>query len=175
MKRLRVGGVSGQMHGTVLLDCQKSILYPGVIWPDQRAAEQVDEIVNLVGKEKLVEITGSTLATGFQAATIRWFQQEKSELWRQVRHVLLPKDYLRWRMTGLIASDPSDGSGSLLFDSQKRDWSSYLLDLLSIDQNFLAPIQPSCSIAGELRQESAAEFGLPTGIPIITGAAALQP
>jgi xylulokinase len=169
--QLAAVGLSGQMHGTVLLDGKKAILNPAVIWPDQRSYAQVEEIKDIVGQENLIEITGSPLATGFQAATIRWFQQNESELWDRVRHVLLPKDYLRWRMTGLFASEASDGSGSLLFDGQARNWSSYLLKILGIDENLLPPIQSSSSVAGELQRESAADLGLPAGVPIITGAA----
>lgn len=164
-------GVSGQMHGTVLLDHRDVILHPAVIWPDQRAAEQVDEITKLVGLEKLIGTTGSPAAAGFQAATIRWFQEIKPDLWDQVRSMLLPKDYLRWRMTGSMASDPSDGAGSLLLDGQKRDWSSYLLKLLDINQQFLPPIKPSNSVAGKLQEVPAADLGLIAGTPVITGAA----
>ena len=88
------------MHGTVLLDQKGRILHPAVIWPDQRSIRQVDEISKLIGDNKLINITGSSIATGFQAATIRWFQQEQKDKWSRVHQVLLPKDYLRWRMTG---------------------------------------------------------------------------
>jgi xylulokinase len=164
-------GISGQMHGTVLLDQGNRPLHPAVIWPDQRSSRQVEEITQLIGSERLIEVTGSSLATGFQAATIRWFQQEESKIWNQVHRVLLPKDYLRWRMTGKIASEASDGAGTLLLDGQKRDWSQLLLNVLQIDPCILPTIQPSLSVAGWLRPEAAAEMGLPSGISVITGAA----
>ena len=164
-------GISGQMHGTVLLDQQGRILHPAVIWPDQRTTRQVDEISNLIGDKKLINITGSSIATGFQAATIRWFQQEERDIWSRVHQVLLPKDYLRWRMTGEFASDASDGSGTLLLDGQKRSWSSQILKKLDIEANLLPPIQSSQALVGGLIPAAADDFGLPSGIPVITGAA----
>jgi xylulokinase len=164
-------GLSGQMHGTVLLDQQKRLLHPAVIWPDQRSSRQVAEITRQIGKERLIDITGSPLATGFQAATFRWFQQEYSKVWDLVHHALQPKDYLRWRMTEQISSEPSDGSGTLLLDGRERDWSQFLLGELQIEPSILPPIQPSLSIAGKLKTEVAGEMGLPVGIPVISGAA----
>ena len=164
-------GLSGQMHGTVLLDQQGRILHPSVIWPDQRAIRQVDEITQLIGAEQLINITGSSIATGFQAATIRWFQQEQKDIWSRVHQVLIPKDYLRWRMTGEFASEASDGSGTLLLDGQKRGWSSEILKKLDIEADLLPPIQSSHALAGGLIPSAADDFGLPGGIPVFTGAA----
>jgi xylulokinase len=164
-------GISGQMHGTVLLGQQGRILHPAVIWPDQRTAKQVDEITQLIGAKQLINMTGSPIATGFQAATIRWFQQVEREIWRRVHHVLLPKDYLRWRMTGEFATDASDGSGTLLLDGQKRCWSPQILKKLDIEANLLPPIQSSHALSGGLIPAAADDFGLPGGIPVFTGAA----
>jgi xylulokinase len=164
-------GLSGQMHGTVLLDRKNRLLNPAVIWPDQRSSMQVEEISNLIGGKELIDTTGSALATGFQAATIRWFQQNEADLWRQVHQVLLPKDYLRWRMTGRFVSDPSDGAGTLLLDGRKRDWSVHILTELQIEPRLLPRIQPSLSQAGSLSSEAGRDMGLPGGIPVITGAA----
>ena len=164
-------GISGQMHGTVLLDQQGRILHPAVIWPDQRTDGQVAEITQLIGAKQLINLTGSPIAVGFQAATIRWFQQVESKKWSRVHQVLLPKDYLRWRMTGEFTSDASDGSGTSLLDGQKRDWSSQILSKLDIEQDLLPPIQSSRALAGGLIQSAAEDFGLPSGIPVITGAA----
>jgi xylulokinase len=164
-------GLSGQMHGTVLLGEAGRVLAPAVIWPDQRSQRQVQEITELIGLPRLVEITGSPIATGFQAATLRWFQQAQPDLWRQVRQVLLPKDYLRWRLTGSYATDPSDGSGALLLDVQRRDWSPELLATLDINPALLPQVLASVAVAGELQPEAAAGLGLPAGIPVVTGAA----
>ena len=164
-------GLSGQMHGTVLLDGKNRLLNPAVIWPDQRSSRQVEEISQLVGEKMLIDTTGSPLATGFQAATIRWFQQNESDLWAQVHQVLLPKDYLRWRMTGQFVSDPSDGAGTLLLDGRERNWSTQILSDLQIEPHLLPRIQPSLSQAGSLSPETGRDMGLPGGIPVITGAA----
>lgn len=164
-------GLSGQMHGTVLLGKQDNLLYRAIIWPDQRSVKQVAEITHLVGLQRLIEITGSSLATGFQMASIHWLQQQESELWEQVHKVLLPKDYLRWRMIGNFATDPSDGSGTLMLDSQQREWSPLLINSLQIDPNLLPLIYPSISVGGMLAPGVAAEMGLPGGIPVIIGAA----
>lgn len=163
-------GLSGQMHGTVLVGGQGQVLAPAIIWPDQRCQRQVREITELVGAQRLVEITGSPVATGFQAATVRWVQQEQPDLWRQVRHILLPKDYLRWRLTGAYATDPSDGSGALLLDVRRRDWSPELLALLDIDPALLPPVLASQAVAGQLQAGAAQALGLPAGIPVVTGA-----
>jgi len=164
-------GLSGQMHGTVLLDAAHQPLAPAVIWPDRRSVTQVKEITERIGAARLYAITGSPMATGFQAATVRWFQQHAPALWQQVRMILLPKDYLRYRLTGVFATDPSDAAGALLLDETRRDWSDELLALLEIRRDQLPPVQPSASISGTLHAEAAHALGLPAGIPVATGAA----
>ena len=164
-------GLSGQMHGTVLLDDAGDLLAPAVIWPDRRSAQQVRELTLAFGRERLYAITGSPLSTGFLAATVRWFQQERPALWGAVAQILLPKDYLRWRLTGRYATDPSDGAGSLLFDVARRDWSADLLTYLGIARSQLPFVQPSHANAGALTPVAAQALGLAPGIPIVTGAA----
>lgn len=164
-------GLSGQMHGTVLLDEAGALLYPAVIWPDRRSGRQVAELTMAIGAQRLIRLAGSPLATGFQAATIRWFQQERPEIWRQVAIALAPKDYLRWRLTGEFCTESSDGSGTLLLDVRKRNWSAELLSLLDIDSRLLPEIRPSTAIAGGLSAESASHLGLAPGTPVINGAA----
>jgi xylulokinase len=162
---------SGQMHGTVFLNAGRQMICPAVIWPDQRSAQQVREITEMVGPTRLIDITGSPVASGFQAATIRWFQQNRPDIWNRVRTILAPKDYLRYRLTGSYQTDPSDGSGTLLLDVHNRDWSTSLLEILEIDPDFLASIQASASVGGTLKAKSAEELGLPPGIPVVVGAA----
>jgi xylulokinase len=164
-------GLAGQMHGTIQLGEHNELLGPAVIWLDQRSGRQVAEITRLFSAERLIALTGSPLATGFMAATARWFQQEQPEAWRQVRRLLLPKDYLRWRLTGAFASEPSDGSGSLLLDVHARDWSDEILELLGVERAHLPAIQPSNSIAGQLNLTAARHLNLPAGLPVVTGAA----
>ena len=164
-------GVTGQMHGTVLLDRADALLGPAIIWPDQRSHVQVDEITAGVGAKSLITITGTPVATGFQAATLRWLQQARPDLMAHTGHVLLPKDYLRWRLTREFATDPSDGSGSGLLDVNTRTWATALLDMLEIDPAWLPPVQPATGLAGTLQPSAAAALGLPPGLPVITGAA----
>jgi xylulokinase len=168
---IRSIGLSGQMHGTLLLDHKHQPLYPAIIWQDQRSSKHVEQINQLISRSRLISITGSPAATGFQAMTIRWIQQNKPDLWKQTAYILLPKDYLRLQMTGELASDPSDGSGTLLFDVSQRTWSTELLNLFEIDKTLLPPIQPSISVAGELTPSTAEAFNLSPGIPVVTGAA----
>lgn len=164
-------GLSGQMHGTVLLGSGDRVLAPAIIWPDRRSARQVQEITAQAGLERLTALAGSPVATGFQAATLLWLKQERPQLWQQIEHVLLPKDYVRLRMTGVPATDPSDGSGALLLDVQRRDWSPDLLALAGVEAAWLPPVQPSRSVAGLLTGEAASAMGLPAGVPVVTGAA----
>jgi xylulokinase len=164
-------GLSGQMHGTILLDEAGEPVAPAVIWPDQRSAAQVAEINEMVGPEHLVEITGSPVATGLQAATIRWIQENQPEIWRHTSKVVLPKDYVRYRMTGILATDPSDGSGTLLLDVHRREWSTELLESLGIDLDHMPRIQEGLSVAGTLTREAATALGLQEGTPVVTGAA----
>lgn len=174
--RVAAIGLSGQMHGTLLLGRQNSTaplqpLHPAVIWPDQRSRRQVQEMTQLVGAERLIEIAGSPLATGFMAATVCWFQQERPKLWAQVHSVLLPKDYLRWRLTGELAADPSDGAGTLLLDERQRNWSNDLLTVLDIPTSLLPHIQSSTTVVGGLCTAAAEELQLVAGTPVVTGAA----
>ncbi len=159
------------MHGTVLLGAQGDVLAPAIIWPDQRSVAQVQEITAQIGLARLTALTGSPVATGFQAATLLWVRQQRPDLWRRIAHVLLPKDYVRWRITGEFATDASDGSGALLLDVQRRAWSPELLDALGIDAAWLPPVQPSGAIAGVLTAQAAAELGLAAGVPVAVGAA----
>ena len=164
-------GLSGQMHGTVLLDENHQPLGDAIIWSDRRSQRQVREVTDLIGAEHLIELTGSPVATGFQAATLRWLQQEDPGRWQQTRAILLPKDYVRWRLTGQLGTDPSDASGTLLFDVRRRDWSDEILAALEIDRALLPPVQLSTAVAGELTKAAAEKLGLTAGIPVVTGAA----
>ena len=169
--RIAAIGLSGQMHGTVLLGLRRQLLAPAVIWPDRRSQSQVTEITEMLGAQQLYAITGSPVSTGFQAATVRWFQEHAPDLWDQVVMILLPKDYLRFRLTSEFATDPSDAAGALLLDETRRDWSDVLLDALGIRRDQLPPILPSGAVAGTLTTAAARELGLPAGIPVATGAA----
>src|SRR5690606_26599011 len=133
--------------------------------------EEVETITEALGLARLVELTGSPVATGFQAATLAWLRRHRPDLYRSFDQALLPKDYLRLRLTGRRATDPRDAAGPLLPDAHTRAWAAPLLDLLMLDPARLPPIQPSTAVAGELLPAAAAELGLPPGLPVVTGAA----
>ncbi|MGI8642801.1 MAG: xylulokinase [Thermomicrobiales bacterium] len=163
-------GLTGQMHGAVLLDHHDLPLAPAIIWMDQRSGDQVGELTDGIGRQSLIEITGSPLATGFQAVTLKWLQRHEPGRWDQISRVLLPKDELRRRITGEIATDPSDASGTLLHDVRTRDWSETILGALGLSRDHLPTVQPSTASAGAVSAEAAAHLGIAAGIPVVTGA-----
>jgi xylulokinase len=168
--RIACIGLTGQMHGTVLLDKQGNAIAPAVVWPDQRSKRQVDEFTALLGSRQLIRLTGSPAATGFQAATILWYRQNRARLWAEVDKILLPKDYLRWRLTGEYCTDPSDASGTLLFNINRRRWSTRILDLVGIEQRQLPVVGTSDAISGRILGQVAADLGVTKNTPVVTGA-----
>lgn len=162
-------GLSGQMHGTVLLGEDRRPLAPAIIWADGRSRQQVEEVTAKVGRERVIEIAGSPVAVGFQAATLAWLRQERSSVWWRVRKVLAPKDELRRRLTGEIATDPGDASGTLLFDVRWRAWSPDLMKAVGVDADRLPPVLSAAAVAGELVEWAAEQLGLPGGLPVVTG------
>ena len=162
-------GFSGQMHGTVCLGRNGTPLRPAVIWADQRSAEQCEKIYSTVGREKLAEMTCNPVAPGFMAASVLWVKENEPDTFANVKHLLLPKDYVRYRMTGRPASEPSDACSTLLFDTKARDWSRELVDMLDLPPDILPPIVRSRDVVGELTREAAAELGLDAGIPVTAG------
>jgi len=164
-------GISGQMHGIVLLDKKDQLLLPAIIWPDQRSSSQVAEITSLMGNERLIEITGSIAATGFQAATLLWIQQNMEQVWKKIRRILLPKDYLRWRLCDEFVTDPSDAAGTGFLDGESRSWSEELLSRMHINAHLLPHVKPSMALSGYLGAKAAEEMGLKDGIPVVVGAA----
>jgi xylulokinase len=163
-------GLTGQMHGAVFLDAQDRVIRPAILWNDQRTARQCQTITELVGAKELVAITGNPAVTGFQAPKILWLRDEEPSAYSKVRSVLLPKDYVRLRMTALRATDASDASGSLLLDLRKRDWSDEILDRLSIPRDWLPAVYESTEVAGSVSVDAARTIGLPAGLPVAAGA-----
>ena len=138
-------GLSGQMHGLVMLDKDGKVLRKSIIWCDQRTAKECEEITEKVGLEKLMAITASPALTGFTASKILWVRNNEPEIYSQVAHILLPKDYVRYRLTGEFATDVSDASGMQLLDIKDRDWSDEVLKLLRVIlgiQEFLHDVFP---------------------------------
>ncbi|HEU4325157.1 MAG TPA: xylulokinase [Roseiflexaceae bacterium] len=163
-------GLSGQMHGIVALDGAGAPLRPALIWADQRGADEVARIEALIAREQLLAVAGSRASVGFSAPKILWLRRHEPDIFARCRLLLLPKDYLGLRLTGLAASEPTDGAATLLFDQARRDWSDALLELLDIPRALLPPLLPSLASRGPLLPGPAAELGLPPGIPVMAGA-----
>ncbi len=162
-------GLTGQMHGLVLLDEAGNVLRPAILWNDQRTGAQCDEIRKRLGKKHLIQVTGNDALTGFTAPKILWVQENEPDLWQRTRHILLPKDYVRYRLTGEYASDKAGAAGTLLFDLKQRDWSPEVLQALNIPAAYLPPTHEGPAITGYVSQEAAAATGLCAGIPVMAG------
>ena len=150
LERLPAGqvGFSGQMHGLVALDGSDRVLRPAILWNDQRTGAECAEIEERVGLERLIELTGNRALTGFTAPKLLWLRRHEPEVYAEIRHVLLPKDYVRLRLTGERAIDAADASGTLLFDVANRRWSDEVCDLLEIPHEWLPEAHESTEIAG---------------------------
>jgi len=168
-RQVQAIGLSGQMHGTVCLDVHGRALRPAIIWADQRSAAQVAEVEARIGRERLAAWTANPLATGFMLATWLWLREHEPDVAAATAHLLLPKDYVRYRFTGEIGTEPSDASSTLLFDTANCRWSAPLLDALGLNARVLPPVAPSANLAGGLLPEIAAATGLRAGTPVIYG------
>jgi xylulokinase len=166
---VRAVGLTGQMHGSVLLDSSGDVVRPALLWNDQRTSAQCDEIRERVGAGRLIEATGNDALTGFTAPKLLWVRENEPEEWSRVAHVLLPKDYVRYRLTGQLATDMADGSGTLLVDVARREWSREVLDALDLDQALLPSLVEGPSVTGEITPEAAAATGLRPGTPVVAG------
>ena len=163
-------GLTGQMHGLVLLDEAGNVLRPCIMWNDQRTASQCAEIEQKVGRAKLIELAGKPALTGFTAGKILWVRENEPDVYRRAKHVLLPKDYVRYRLTGALAMDVADGSGTLLMDVRKRAWSDELLKLLDVPREWLPPLHESHEVVAAVSAEAASATGLQAGTPVVAGA-----
>jgi xylulokinase len=163
-------GLSGQMHGLVLLDATGRVLRPAILWNDQRASAECDLIRNGLGLERLVAITGNDAFPGFTAPKLLWVREHEPEIYRQTRHVLLPKDYIRYRLTDAFGTDRAGAGGTLLLNLETRDWSSRLLDELDIPADWLPPTHEGPSVTGTVMREAAERTGLSEGTPVVAGA-----
>jgi xylulokinase len=163
-------GLSGQMHGSVFLGDGPKPLRPALLWNDQRTSEQCAEIESKAGgREALIELVANPALTGFTAPKILWVRQHEPKIYAKAKHILLPKDYIRYLMTGEYATEVSDASGTLLLDVVNRKWSDKLLGLLQIDSALMPRLHESPEITGTLNAQAAASLGLRTGIPVVGG------
>jgi xylulokinase len=163
-------GLSGQMHGLVMLDSDNKPLRKSIIWCDQRTAEECVEIEQRVGKKRLIEITANPALPGFTASKILWVRNHEPEIFKKCRHILLPKDYVRFMLTGVYATEVSDASGMQLLDIPNRCWSKEVLARLDIDEDLLAKVYESPEITGKISEKAAQITGLKAGTPVVGGA-----
>ena len=162
-------GLTGQMHGLVLLDAEGEVLRPAILWNDQRTGSQCDDIRARLGRERLIRITGNDALTGFTAPKILWVAQHEPEVFAQTRQILLPKDYVRYKLTGAYALDRAGGAGTLLFDLQTRTWSPEVLEALEIPADWLPPTFEGTAVTGTISAAAAAATGLLAGTPVVGG------
>jgi xylulokinase len=153
-------GLAGQMHGLVVLDEHERVLRPAILWNDQRTAAECVEIEERLGLRRLVELTGNRALPGFTAPKLLWLRRHEPEVYERIAHVLLPKDYVRLRLTGERAIDATDASGTLLFDVARRRWSDEVLAALEIPREWLPPVLESPAMAGHTSD----------GVPLAAGA-----
>lgn len=162
-------GLTGQMHGSVLLDGQGAVVRPAILWNDQRTEAECIEIRRRIGPDRLIKVTGNDALTGFTAPKLLWVQLNEPENWARVRHVLLPKDYVRYLLTGDLAVDVADGSGTILFDLAARTWSPEILEALDIAPSLMPPTFEGPTITGALSGAAADLTGLRPGTPVVAG------
>jgi len=162
-------GLTGQMHGLTLLDKNGAVLRPAILWNDQRTGAQCDEIRARVGKARFIQITGNDALTGFTAPKILWVRENEPEIYAKGAHVLLPKDYVRYQLTGDYATDKAGAAGTILFDVKARDWSPEVLEKLDIPAAWLPKTHEGPEVTGVISAAAAALTGLKAGTPVMGG------
>jgi xylulokinase len=163
-------GLTGQMHGLTPLDQDGNVLRPAILWNDQRSGPQCAEITDKVGAKRLYQMVGSILLPGFTAPKIRWLRQNEPDIYRRIGHVLLPKDYVRFRLSGAYVADVADGSGFGLMEIGKRTWSDEMLAAFEIEKSWLPQLCESQEVCAYVNEAGAAATGLKVGTPIVGGA-----
>ena len=168
----QVAGISfgGQMHGLVILDKDDNVIRPALLWNDGRTYEECDYLNNVIGKDKLSEYTANISFTGFTAPKILWVKNKEPENFAKIAKIMLPKDYLAYKLSGVHCTDVSDASGMLLFDVKNRCWSKEMMEICDVKEEQLAKIYESYEAVGTLKPELAAELGLPETVKIVAGA-----
>ncbi|MBR4866459.1 MAG: xylulokinase [Clostridia bacterium] len=159
-------GLSGQMHGLVMLDEFNQVLRPSIIWCDQRTQAECDEMTRILGRDKLIAITANPAITGFTASKVLWVKNHEPEIYAKVKKIMLPKDYVRFALTGAFVSDYSDASGMQLLDVPNRVWSKEVCDALGIDMSWLCDLCESSDVSGRITPEAASRTGLLVGTPV---------
>jgi xylulokinase len=163
-------GLSGQMHGAVLLDDRGAVLRPSIIWCDQRTETECRWLDETIGRQRIIDLTSNPALTNFTLTKLLWVRTHEPETWRRVRHMLLPKDYVRFRLSGEYAIDVADASGTLMLDVARRCWSREMLDAADIDSSVLPAVFESPAICARVSRAAADLTGIPAGTPIVAGA-----
>ena len=168
----QVAGISfgGQMHGLVILDKDDNVIRPALLWNDGRTFEECDYLNNVIGKEKLSEYTANISFTGFTAPKILWIKNKEPENFAKITKIMLPKDYIAYKLTGVHCTDVSDASGMLIFDVKNRKWSKEMCDICGITEDQLATCYESYEAVGTVLPEIAAELGIPATVKVAAGA-----
>ena len=162
-------GMTGQMHGLVLLDASGEVLRPAILWNDQRTGSQCDQIREKFGREGFIKITGNDALTGFTAPKVLWVKENEPEIYKKVTKILLPKDYIRYKLTGEYGVDKAGGAGTVLFDLKSRNWSDEVLKKLEIPVEWCPPTFEGPEITGEVSERASKETGLAPGTPVVGG------
>ena len=162
-------GLAGQMHGLVALDDSGAVLRAAILWNDQRTEAECDEIRTLVGRDRLIAVTGNDALPGFTAPKLLWIRRHEPDVWSRIAAILLPKDHIRLRLSGDRATDRADGAGTLLFDLARRDWSEEMVAALEIDPTWLPRTYEGPEVTSAISEDAAAATGLRPGTPIVAG------
>ena len=160
-------GLTGQMHGLVCLDKSGDVLRPCIMWNDQRTADQCREMTARIGEDDVIAITGNPILPGFTAPKLRWVQENEPEVYERIDKILLPKDYIRYKLSGEFFTDVSDASGMSLLDVRQRHWARYILNEFQWPESWLPEVTESPVASTKLSNEAASLTGLPAGLPII--------
>lgn len=168
-KQVKSIGLAGQMHGLVMLDKNDEVIRPAILWNDQRTQKQCEFLNKDIGKDRLIELTGNIAITGFTAPKVLWIKENESENFGKIKKIMLPKDYLAYRMTGVFATDMSDASGTLYLDVKNRVWSSDMLDILGISGEQLPKLYESYEVIGNIKPDLALDLGLRKDVKVVIG------
>ena len=160
---------SGQMHGLVLLDAGDKVIRKAILWNDQRTYEECDYLNNEIGREKLIDHTANVALTGFTAPKILWVKKHEPENFKRVAKIMLPKDFIAYKLSGVFATDYSDASGMLLLDVKNRKWDAFMLEQIGIGEDKLAKLYQSYEAVGTVCERASAETGLPCSVKVVIG------
>ncbi len=168
----KIAGISfgGQMHGLVVLDKDDNVIRPAILWNDGRTTKETDYLNNVIGKDKLSEYTANIAFAGFTAPKILWMKENEPENFAKIAKIMLPKDYIAYKLSGVHCTDVSDASGMLLFDVKNKCWSKEMMEICSVREDQLAKIFESYEVVGTIKSDVASDLGFPTDVKIIAGA-----